>query len=389
MNIAVVGAGVFGLSAALEARARGHAVTIFEQGKVPNPKASSTDVAKAVRRTGYGSKEAYVDLTELSAAAFRKLEARSGASFYHQTGLLSIVKDFRPGAPMHESWRYLTSRGAKLDVLTASEGRRRFPQFAVPDEATCLYDPWGGYAESGRAVECMARVAREEGAVINEHAQVDAVDDGPAAVVRYAGETAQFDRVIVAAGPWMKRLFTASVAPVTPTKQVMALIEPRDGALYAHGKMPVWVYAVEESGWYGFPMLREGFVKFALGDLRNPEVDPDVDRTAPAGFEARAMEFARMRLPDLAKGKLLECRACLYETTPDDHFLIDWVPGSQRILIAGGGSGHGFKFGGSIGGVILDALEDRRNRYGDLFRAGERFEKPPIARTETQLRGFH
>ena len=66
-------------------------------------------------------------------------------------------------------------------------------------------------------------------------------------------------------------------------------------------------------------------------------------------------------------------RACLYTNTPDDHFVIDWAPGARGILIAGCGSGHGFKFGGSIGPVIADALEDRENPLGDLFRLGQRF----------------
>jgi N-methyl-L-tryptophan oxidase len=64
---------------------------------------------------------------------------------------------------------------------------------------------------------------------------------------------------------------------------------------------------------------------------------------------------------------------CLYENTPDRDFIIDWVPGSRRILVAGGGSGHGFKFGGSIGAVIADALEEKANPLGDLFRIGKRF----------------
>ena len=45
------------------------------------------------------------------------------------------------------------------------------------------------------------------------------------------------------------------------------------------------------------------------------------------------------------------------------------------MLIAGCGCGHGFKFGGAIGPVIADALEDRENHLGELFRIGNRFEK--------------
>ena len=57
----------------------------------------------------------------------------------------------------------------------------------------------------------------------------------------------------------------------------------------------------------------------------------------------------------------------------DEQFVIDWAPGRERVLIAGCGCGHGFKFGGSIGPVIADALEDRENPLGDLFRIGTRF----------------
>ena len=41
-------AGIFGLAAALELNRRGHRVTL-----IPCPDASSTDVAKVIRRTSY------------------------------------------------------------------------------------------------------------------------------------------------------------------------------------------------------------------------------------------------------------------------------------------------------------------------------------------------
>ena len=45
-RIAVVGAGVFGLCAALRLRERGHDVTVFDPGPVPHPLAASTDISK-------------------------------------------------------------------------------------------------------------------------------------------------------------------------------------------------------------------------------------------------------------------------------------------------------------------------------------------------------
>ena len=49
MNVGIVGCGIFGIAAAIELRERGHAVTAFDQGRVPFARASSTDVKSATK----------------------------------------------------------------------------------------------------------------------------------------------------------------------------------------------------------------------------------------------------------------------------------------------------------------------------------------------------
>ena len=117
-------------------------------------------------------------------------------------------------------------------------------------------------------------------------------------------------------------------------------------------------------------------------------MDPDLDRQGTREFVEQTMEFLRQRIPEMAAGRVVAARSCLYTNTPDDHFVIDWAPGSSRILAAGGGSGHGFKFGGSIGEVIADAVEEKRNPLGDLFRIGDRFTSGPEATLDDKTRGF-
>ena len=139
-------------------------------------------------------------------------------------------------------------------------------------------------------------------------------------------------------------------------------------------------------GWYGFPLLRKATSR-SPKDRLGGVVDADIDRAGTAEFAAEALAFVRARLPDLAAGTVFEGRSCLYTATPDDHFLVDRVPGTEGIYVAGGGSGHGFKFGGSLGPLIVDAVENRPNPLGDRFRIGSRLDADLTSPSAT-ARGF-
>ena len=78
--------------------------------------------------------------------------------------------------------------------------------------------------------------------------------------------------------------------------------------------------------------------KEPLGDT----VDPDVDRAGTPEFAEETLAFLRERIPEMAEGKVVGGRSCLYTATPDDHFMIDRVPRREGVFVAGGGSGHGF-----------------------------------------------
>jgi len=373
MNIAVVGAGIFGVAAAIELRERGHMVMLFEQGRVPYERASSTDTSKTIRRL-YGRNAVYVDLVERAAVKWRDWANRLGEPIYVQTGQLQIEQDFRPGFRIHDSWEFLGARGTTIELLSIPDARARFPQFTYRDGDTCLYDPWAGYIASGAAVAGLVRLAREGGVVVREDTRVTDVSEGSAgAHVRADGQVLHFDRVVVAAGVWIGRLLPEVGRHIRPTRQEMAFFKPNDPGLLAPGGMPVWAINPEVEGWYGHPLRQQGWVKIA-NDLRGDVADPDAPRVVMPAFLDAARAFLAARIPDVARGTLVDSRMCLYEDTPDHHFIIDWVPGSPRVLVAGGGSGHGFKFGGSIGEVIADALEHKDGRAGDLFRIGRRFD---------------
>lgn len=390
MNVGVIGGGVFGLAAAIELRERGHGVTVFDQGRVPYENATSTDVAKGIRRTWYGDGGPYVELVERAAAQWREWERRTGESVYHKTGGMKIMRGFEPGSGMYENWRYLQSRGADLTIMTAKEGRARFPQFVIDDDEVCVFDDWAGYIEGERAVAMMAGIAREDGVVVREESPVTAIDESSsgATIQVTEGKTHEFDRVVVAGGVWSGRLVPEVGRNLLVTLREMMFIEVEEPEKFARGRFPVWSDDPDVNGWYGFPLLREGFVKVAIEGI-GEIVDPDIDRAGSQEFRDQAMEYLRRRIPDWGRGRVVDVRACLYCATPDDHFIIDHVPGTERVIVATGGSGHGFKFGGSLGAVIADVVDDVPNPLGDWFRIRDRFEGlADQTRSVTESRGY-
>ena len=377
MNIYIVGAGIFGMAAALELRRRGHAVTLIERGEIPNPEASSTDVAKVIRRTSYPN-EIYVELVTRAAAQWREWHERTSQSIYFRTGKLIAVRGLEPDHEALAGLETLSRMGKDISELTAKEVGRRFSQFAVSDEDRLFFDPWAGYLRSGQALADLAGLARDAGVEIRENTPVTTVEEtGSGARVRLGSESRNCDRAVVAAGPWVAQLLPAIGTRVRITRQQMAFFAPKDPAPFERGRFPVWTNLSPGNLWYGFPYLHEGFVKVAE-DSKVDDSTVDVPREATPAFLDWAREFVAARIPALAGADLVGGRSCLYTNMADmedEQFVIDWAPGFQRVLIAGCGCGHGFKFGGSIGPVIADALEDKENPLGDLFRIGSRFDK--------------
>jgi len=361
------------MATALELRSRGHEVTLCERGTIPAADASSTDVSKAIRRIHYPEEE-YIELVTQAAQQWSNWQERSGSSFYHRPGFLSVSRAFPAESKVHGGHATLRRLGLEPESLSIEEARRRFPQLVVKEGDTVFYDSWSGYLRSSEAMARLAEFAREDGVEIRQGTTIQEVDDRPEEVrlVSTDGHTVSCDRAIVSAGAWVTRLFPQLQRHLRLTRQQMAFFVPRDPAAFRREVFPVWSVLAPDDCWYGFPLLDEGYVKVA-GDNRAHEADPESHREPTDEFLTQAREFVADRIPALADGELVGGRSCFYTNTADEHFVVDWAPHSSRVLIAGCGSGHGFKFGGAIGPVIADAVEDRDNPLARLFKIGERF----------------
>ena len=51
-------------------------------------------------------------------------------------------------------------------------------------------------------------------------------------------------------------------------------------------------------------------------------------------------------------------KTCLFENSPDEHFLLDRLPDVPQVVGGGGFSGHGFKFCSVVGEILADFATD-------------------------------
>lgn len=368
----IVGAGIYGVTAALELHKRGHTVHLLDPGPLPHPLAASTDISKAIR-LDYGPDEGYLTAMEVALEGWRGWNAQWRTPLFHEVGVLFVTPaPMAPGGFEYESFRLLTQHGHAPQRLDAAAIGARFPAWADSGYVDGYFNPAGGLAESGRVVGQLIQAAQAAG--VQLHAgQTFArfIEDGSrvGGVVTREGERFPADHVVMAAGAWTPHLLPWTAAYFRSNGMPVFHLRPAQPALFAAERFPVFCADITNTGYYGFPLHpRESVVKIANhGDGRSlaPE---SPDRVVSAGETARLREWLGEKLPPLAGAPIVYTRVCLYCDTWDGHFWIARDPAREGLVMATGGSGHGFKFAPLLGGWTADAVEGRSNLLLEKFR---------------------
>ncbi len=352
MKIGIVGGGIFGTATAWEAAKRGHQVELFERDDIPSHLAASWDISKATRLEYGGLTPTYAPLVARAFQLWREAEEKSGESFFHNTGVICLARDFSPGSFEHESWTHLKSLGWEPEVVEPKEGKLRFPHYNWKRIDKATYNKMGGWVHASLATSSLAECARIDGAVIHKNTSVTSVDEG---VIKVGDKIHSYDLVIVCAGAWVGRLLPSMTESARVSRQRITFYKP--GGEFP---VPVWIHDPAESGWYGFPMNADGIVKVALHQ-RSETVDPDASRELDAAFLEQSRAFVSDMLPGLKADSLEGGRCCFYTNSPSGDLVFQKL--TDKLYVAGLGSGHGFKFGPVLGQLALDMVENGDERF--------------------------
>jgi sarcosine oxidase len=356
-----------GSAAAYHLASRGLRVVGFDRYAPPHDLGSSHGDSRIIRHA-YAEGTAYVEIVQRADELWRELETESGSSLLLRTG--GVMIGARESNLVAGAIRSAVDHRLEYEILPADELRRRYPVFRPDESMVGVVDPYAGLLYPEACVSAHLELARRHGASLHfdEPVQSWSANAHGVTVVTPAGRYS-VDRLILATGAWMPEMLPDAGLPLTVERQVQFWYLPSansDDFLPARCPIYIWSDQADELH-YGTPDLGHG-VKVARmhGGMTT---SPDAIRRGVDGRDERPVrEFLDRYIPD-ARGALLSSKVCMFTNTPDEHFLIDFHPDYENVIIASPCSGHGFKFASAIGEILADLATRGESRF-DLTMFG-------------------
>lgn len=373
-DVIVVGLGAMGAAALYQAGRRGAKALGIDRFEPPHTLGSSHGDTR-ITRSAIGEGEFYVPLVQRSDEIWRELESLSRTTLFHRSGGL-IIAPPSSSATFHgegdfveASARVAKRHGITHEVIDAEEIRRRHPLLKPREIDRAYYEPGAGVLRPERCISTQLEQARQAGATIHTGEEVIGYQ-ASAAGVTVTSERGAYnaDKLILSAGAWMGDLVPdAYRAGLRVCRQVIYWFEADDIGLFDPEVFPwvIWIGDTLEEFWSTFPAPRDGVegVKLVTEQYHTSTHPDEVCREVTA--DERDDMYNRLTQPRL-KGlsdNLIRAEVCLYTVTPDEHFVIDFHPASERVIIASPCSGHGFKHSAAVGESLTQLALDGKTEF--------------------------
>jgi monomeric sarcosine oxidase len=364
-QIIVIGAGAFGGWIALELQRKKYNVTLIDAWGPGNSRSSSGDETRVIRST-YGNNGLYFDFNVRALERWKAFEKECHYKIFFNPGVLWLCHNEH--TPMvDDSMPFAAAHNMEYQYFNRDALRAKFPLINTADLHHAYMDPFGGFLRAKEACRLVKETfINEGGEYLLSYVKPGVIIKNKLTSVELSnGSHLKADHYIFACGSWLGKIFPDVLSDILVcTRQEVYYFGAPDSSASLYDTLPVWVDVDGIDFYYGIPPNNGSGFKIGV-DKRGERFDPTGDQRIlnPLTLE-RARDFIAHRFPALHNAPLLENRVCPYESTPDGNFIIDNHPEASNVVIAGGGSGHGFKHGPAIGELVAAGLSENRSIPG-------------------------
>ena len=418
VDVAVIGGGIVGCSAAYFLAREGLRVAVFEKGRIAGEQSGRN--WGWVRQQGRSPVE--LPLMMRSLQLWLELREEVGDIGFKQGGSLYLARDAVELAQLQKWLSVAREHGLDTRLLDAQE----LAAILRTDDrrwSGALHTASDARAEPSRAAPAIARAAQRRGAQIFSHCAVRGIDRVAGrvqGVITERGRVAA-SMVVFAGGAWTgsfcrsmgitfpQLTVLGTVARTAPTREILegeawcpaiAIRRRADGGYtVAHGgsflhSMTPSTLRHARKFWPALLQDHES-IRVRLGRgffeaLRTPakwgmdEVSPfERQRILDPEPEKQVLQQMRTALerwfPEIAPAAFVESWGGMIESSPDVLPVISHVDGHEGFLVASGFSGHGFGIGPGAGKLIADMVRGVADRAEmRAFRLQRFFDGSPI-----------
>jgi N-methyl-L-tryptophan oxidase len=351
-DVIVVGAGSMGMSAGYFLAKHNVKALLIDKFDPPHVSGSHHGETRLIRHAYTGSRT-YTAMALRADRLWKELEAESGQRLLVRSGVLNMGP--ADSGNLEQKWQTTEEFGLNVERLDPGEIRRRWRGIQIPESYVGLYEQEAGFLYSESCIRAYRQQALSLGARLLVNTQVTRINVWKNGItVHTLDGSYHADQLILCAGAWFGELESVMKLPIRSVRKAVAWFEA-DEVLYDVSRFPGFTYGGHGGGFYGFPSLGGSGVKIGRHDA-GQEWHPGMP-FQPFGEYAEDELDLRQALEAFlpqAAGRVLRGAVCKYEITPDEHFIIDKHPEHKHVIVAGGFSGHGFKFSGVVGEILAE-----------------------------------
>ena len=354
-DVQIVGAGITGLCTAYWLTKAGKSVTIVEQGRVPNPTASSSDHHRLIRMF-YGARSGYAARMPDAYAAWRAMWADLGPEqrYYAETGMLALCQEKGDYTDLSRAaMEALDLPYEQIDSMAARD--QRFP-FLEPSYVAYGLVAEGGALMAETILVDLALWLRQAVLNIIELSPVSAVDTQTATVTLSSGQSLSAEQVLIAAGVGLPHLTPWLDVPLAPWRTVILYATPPQDLAAAWAAAPCWTHlGGTDNDLWGMPPLRGLPMKLGDGSMGRKDAD-DTDRTMTPDEMVRMRANYAPRFRRAEEFQICWGQANYWTLAPNADFVLAQ---QDRAFALSACSGHGFKFGALTGQDVAEAMTEQ------------------------------
>jgi glycine/D-amino acid oxidase-like deaminating enzyme len=345
-DVAVVGGGITGVSAALSLAEAGKRVRLYEAREIAGG-ASGRNGGFALRGGAAPypvtaesiGRERAAEIWRWTESELTRLAATAGDAF-RLTGSLRLAADDKERDELAEEHKALRADGFEV------EWRDDLPSPLAGRYPAALFHPPDGLLQPARLVRRLAARAAEAGVEIREHTRVVS-----------AAET-EAEAVIVATDGYPSGLLGELEGLIVPTRGQVIATEP----------IPERLFEIPHYGRHGFDYWHQApdgrIVAGGFRDVSLQDEFTDEEVTTPVVQDAlEAFVESLVGRPLRVDYRWAGLFGMVFDFLP----VVGRLPGQDGVWFAGGYSGHGNVLGFASGRLVARAILGERDPLLDLF----------------------